>query len=288
MLILNSPQVVQETALRWKRESKVGLVPTMGALHEGHLQLVRLAKTYSQRVIVSIFVNPLQFGPTEDLDKYPRTLEEDVAKLEALDVDLLFAPSPKDFYPPGFSTRVRVNDLSSVLCGQSRPGHFEGVATVCLKLFQTTQADFAVYGEKDFQQLRVLQQMTADLNLPLSLLPHPIVREADGLAMSSRNRYLSTQDRKRALAIPRSLKAAASQARTNRDLPVSHFVQLTRDALAGEHLEIDYVELVREQDLRSASPETLLREVKNPRLFIAVRAGSTRLIDNLSLAEESS
>jgi pantoate--beta-alanine ligase len=283
MITLNSPQVVQETVLRWKREGKIAFVPTMGALHEGHLQLVRRAKHYGSRVIVSIFVNPLQFGPNEDLSKYPRSLEADEEKLRELDVDLLFTPEVTDLYPPGFRTRVVPEKLTQSLCGKSRPGHFEGVATVCLKLFLTTQADFAVFGEKDFQQLRVIQQMTADFNMPLTILPHPTVREDDGLALSSRNRYLSPEQRSAAAAFPRALAGTQNRALEDASLTAGSLLETLRAEIARAGLALDYVDIASEGDLVPVAPTVRLAEIAQPRVFGAVKVGTTRLIDNWKL-----
>ncbi|MBY0369506.1 pantoate--beta-alanine ligase [bacterium] len=284
MLVLQSPQVIQEMALRWRREAKIAFVPTMGCLHEGHLRLVETAKKLGEKVIVSIFVNPLQFGPNEDFDKYPRTFEEDSAKLEAAGVDLLMAPTKKDFYADDFATLVRVNKLTDHLCGASRPGHFEGVATVCLKLFQVAQPDFAVFGEKDFQQLRVIQQMVEDLNLPLAIVPEPIVREADGLALSSRNRYLSTDERAWAAHLPIAARRAAEASRRTA-VTVGEIVAAAEKEITSVPLQIDYVAVASEKTLIPAPRELPFSEIRQPRLFLAVRAGNTRLIDNLSLQE---
>ncbi len=285
MIKLASPQIVQETVLRWKRESRIAFVPTMGALHEGHLDLVKLARKFGDRVVASIFVNPLQFGPKEDLSKYPRTLEADTEKLEALGVDLLFTPEPSDLYPAAFQTRVQTGPLTANLCGKSRPGHFEGVATVCLKLFQTTQADFAVFGEKDFQQLRVIQQMTADFNMPLTILPHRIVRESDGLALSSRNRYLSAEDRARAARFPAALSRAQNRALENGAETVASLIAGIESDLKSAGIEIDYLAICSESDLAPA--QGAVASLSQPRLFGAVRIGATRLIDNWTLYPEA-
>ncbi len=282
MLVLHSPQVIQEMALKWRQDSKIAFVPTMGCLHEGHLKLVESAKRFGQKTIVSIFVNPLQFGPTEDLDKYPRTFEDDCRSLEALDIDLLVAPSVRDLYPEGFNTRVRVDGLTQHLCGASRPGHFEGVATVCLKLFQITQAHFALFGEKDFQQLRVLQQMTQDLNLPVTIVPEPIVRENDGLAMSSRNRYLTEEQRSSAAHIPQATRRAL-EAASRSGATVNQVVNAAATALEATSLSIEYLHIAPERTLVPSENATLISDIPMPRLFLAVRAGQTRLIDNLSL-----
>ncbi len=279
MLTLSSPQVVQETVLRWKKEQKIAFVPTMGALHHGHLALVEMAKKYGNRVIVSIFVNPLQFGPKEDFKKYPRPIEDDTAKLEEAGADLLFVPDALDFYPAGFDSRVKVGALSESLCGQSRPGHFEGVATVCLKLFQITQPDFAIFGEKDYQQLRVLQQMAFDFNLPLAIVPHPIVREADGLALSSRNTYLSADERRQALALSRGLRAAEKLAKSG-ERDVGTLVARIREFLTDAKVREDYVAVVHAQTLR---PIEKLEPGVPARALVAAFVGKTRLIDNVGV-----
>jgi pantoate--beta-alanine ligase len=283
MLVLHSPQVVQEMTLRWRRDAKNAFVPTMGCLHEGHLKLVETARRFGQKTIVSIFVNPLQFGPNEDFEKYPRQLATDVEMLEAAGVDLVFAPSPKDFYPAQFRTRIQVQGLSEHLCGKTRPGHFEGVATVCLKLFEVTSADFAIFGEKDFQQLRILQTMAADLNLPLAIVPEPIVREESGLALSSRNRLLSPTDRNSAERVPLAIKAARQLAREVEDCSVGEAIAAAAKELAKGALVVDYLSVAPEETLIPEGSEKLLKDIAMPRLFIAVKAGSTRLIDNVSL-----
>ncbi len=285
MLTLSSPQVVQETVLRWKKEQRVAFVPTMGCLHEGHLSLIHLAKKYGQKIIVSIFVNPLQFGPKEDFAAYPRPIEDDMAKLDAAQADILFAPSTQDFYPPNFSSRVKVGPLAESLCGKSRPGHFEGVATVCLKLFQITQPDFAIFGEKDFQQLRVLQQLTADFNLPMAIVPHPIFRESDGLAMSSRNRYLSVEERQWARLIPEALREVQAWALSHPETTVGDLLQKVRDHWKETALIEDYVEIASGLDLTPSPTETKIQEIRSPRLFLAAHLGKTRLIDNGDLSK---
>lgn len=284
MIALHSPQIVQETVLRWKKDGKkVAFVPTMGALHAGHLALVEAAKSLAPKVIVSIFVNPLQFAQGEDLSKYPRTLEADSDLLEKLDVDVLFAPSEKEFYAEDFVTQVRVGKLTEHLCGKFRPGHFEGVATVCLKLFQITQADFAIFGEKDFQQLRVISQMTSDLNLPLSVVPYPTVREADGLARSSRNVYLSAEERALAARIPQATKAANDAYRAHPSANVGSVLAAAAAALETPGIRIEYLEVASEKDLVPCDKALAMRDIFLPRLFLAARIGHTRLIDNTAL-----
>ena len=288
MLILNSPQIMQETALRWKKSETLTLVPTMGSLHEGHLRLMRKAKAVGGKTIASIFVNPLQFGPKEDFAKYPRHYDSDVEKLEAEGIDCLFFPSTKDFYPETFQTKVTMGFLTNHLCGKSRPGHFDGVATVCLKLFECTAADVAVFGEKDFQQLRVIQQLSADLNLPVRILPHSIVREDDGLALSSRNAYLTPEERGWAKKIPESVALATALTEKMPTCTAGDIVRLVSETLTSIPLTIDYVAVASEWDLNPVQQSTPLSDVRSPRLFLAVKCGATRLIDNISLERESS
>src|SRR5882724_10164069 len=200
---------MKEAARQARAENHlVGLVPTMGALHEGHLSLVRRARQECSRVYASLFVNPKQFGPNEDFAKYPRAFESDAAQFAELGVDALFTPAPEEIYPSGFSTYVNVEGISDRLEGRSRPGHFRGVATVVLKLFEITQPDFAYFGRKDAQQVAVIQRMVRDLNLEVHIVVCPIVREADGLALSSRNAYLSAEERRAATILHRALQAA--------------------------------------------------------------------------------
>ncbi len=284
MLILNSPQTVQETTQKWKKESEqIALVPTMGCLHEGHLQLVNMAKKYGQKVVVSIFVNPLQFGPNEDFEKYPRAFEADADKLRELGVDLLFYPSTKDLYPDGFSTKIKVGALSERLCGQFRPGHFDGVATVCLKLFEITQADFAVFGQKDFQQLKVIERMAKDFNLPVTILPHPTVRADDKIALSSRNAYLSEEERGWATKIPVALKEAREMISENPFLTVTELKNRLSAMITEVPLKLQYLEITQTKDLEPTKGDEKVVTLSHPHLFIAAFAGSTRLIDNITL-----
>jgi len=253
----------------------LGLVPTMGALHEGHFSLLRTAQRECAPVVVSLFVNPKQFGPTEDLNKYPRTLEADRAALESLGADYLFAPSPQEMYPPGFRTAVLVEGLSDRLEGRSRPGHFRGVTTVVLKLFEILQPRFAYFGRKDAQQARLIRQMSADLNLDTSVVICPIVREADGLALSSRNVYLKGEDRRAATALSRSLAAARDEiARGERD--ASRLLATLRRVLATEpRVALDYAEIV---DNETLEPIAILRGTCY--VLLAAKVAETRLIDN--------
>lgn len=286
MEILSSPQNVLEKTQTWKREGKVVLVPTMGCLHEGHLALVRKAKELGQRVVVSIFVNPLQFGPNEDFDRYPRTFEQDKALLSQAKVDLLFHPKVDDLYPKGFATQVKVGALSSALCGKSRPGHFDGVATVCLKLFQCTQADVAIFGKKDFQQLQIIRRMVLDFNLPMRIVGFPTVREMDGLALSSRNRYLLPEERQRANVLQRALTSARHLTIARKDATTQEVVHNTAGELTKAGFEIDYCAVASEEDLQPVADCVKISEISLPRLFVAAKMGRTRLIDNMELARK--
>lgn len=256
----------------------VGLVPTMGALHDGHLTLVRNARHENGFVGVSIFVNPTQFGPTEDLAKYPRTLEADAEKCRDAGVDIVFAPSAKEMYPDGFDSWAEVGGVTEVLEGEFRPTHFRGVTTVCLKLFNIFQPDRAYFGRKDYQQLCVIEKMVRDLNVPLAVVPVDIVREKDGLALSSRNVYLSPEQRQAALVLSKSL----SEARDAVDLgqrSAAAIEEMVRTRITSEPLaEIDYAVVVDAQTLLSV--ENLDRPAI---VLLAVRFGPTRLIDNTLL-----
>jgi len=260
---------------------RLGFVPTMGALHEGHLSLVRRAREVSDMVVLSIFVNPKQFGPAEDFERYPRDLERDAVLAAREGVEFLFTPSTGEIYPPTFSTSVEVERLSRVMCGASRPGHFRGVATVVLKLLNIISPDVAVFGAKDFQQWVIIRRMAADLNLDVELLLAPIVRETDGLAMSSRNASLPPGERQAARILDRSLhRARGLFARGERAVAVIEGA--VRGSLEEEPLaRIDYVAVV--------DPETLepVASLSGPTLVaIAVRIGGTRLIDNVVLGNE--
>lgn len=267
--------------LRAKGET-IALVPTMGALHEGHLTLVRRAAAQADHLVVSIFVNPRQFGAGEDLDAYPRQLEQDSRLLEREGVALVWAPSPDVIYPAGYSTNISVGGVSEGLCGADRPGHFDGVATIVCKLFNQVMPDMAFFGEKDWQQLAVIRRMARDLDLTR---PHveaihgvPIVREADGLAMSSRNAYLSPEQREQAAALPRAMKAALVEM-AGGEAAESALESLRDKLLASGFDRIDYV------DVRDGDSLALLEaDNGNARLFAAARIGGTRLIDNMPLS----
>ena len=257
-----------------------GFVPTMGALHDGHLSLVRAALAECRPVIASIFVNPTQFAVGEDLQKYPRTMETDRRKLEDAGVDTLFAPEAAEIYPPGFRTWVNVDGLSERLEGRSRPGHFRGVTTVVLKLLEIVQPEKAYFGRKDAQQARLVRQMTRDLHLDTEIIVCPIVREADGLALSSRNAYLQQDERRAATVLYRALDAARNSiARGERD--ALRLTAAMRETLRAEPLaDPDYVELV---DAETLEPVTRLRGACLA--LVAARFGATRLIDNLLIEE---
>ena len=268
---------MKEAARQARAENHlIGLVPTMGALHEGHLSLVRRAKQECSRVYASIFVNPKQFGPNEDFTKYPRAFESDSEKFAALGVDGLFAPAPEEMYPPGFSTYVDVEGISERLEGKSRPGHFRGVATIVLKLFEITQPDFAYFGRKDAQQVAVINKMVRDLNLSVQIVVCPIVREADGLALSSRNAYLSGEERRAAATLHRSLEAARAELkRGTRDS--LQLQEVMRGAFEKESLaKLDYAELVA-----ADSFEPVSHIFRASYVLVAARFGKTRLLDNM-------
>jgi pantoate--beta-alanine ligase len=273
---------MKQVARAARAEGRVlGLVPTMGALHAGHLSLVRSAKEQCNPVVVSIFVNPTQFGPHEDLAKYPRQLERDRTLLDALNVDYLFAPGSEEIYPDGFCTYVEVQGLSDRFEGKIRPGHFRGVATIVLKLFEIVQPQFAYFGRKDAQQARIIRQMAGDLNLDTNVVVCPIVREADGLALSSRNAYLTHEQRRAATVLYRALGRARNEILGGvRD--AATLVGAMRDVLAREPLaQPEYVEIV---DAETLDPVVLLRGACL--VLLAVRVGTTRLLDNM-LVEQS-
>jgi pantoate--beta-alanine ligase len=263
---------------------RLGFVPTMGALHAGHLELVKAARRYAERVAVSIFVNPTQFGPKEDFAKYPRNLEQDVQLLRSVGADLVLSPSVDEMYPPGEKTRVRVDGLSEHLCGPFRPGHFEGVATVVSKLFAIAGPCTAVFGRKDYQQLKIIERLARDLLLPVRVVGEPTVRDVDGLALSSRNAYLSSEERGRALAIPRSLAAAGAAFRAG-ERRAGALIEPVRAALRQAGLRPDYAEIADADQLFPLALDALVGE--RALLAIAAFCGTTRLIDNLVLGEDA-
>jgi pantoate--beta-alanine ligase len=279
MRVILAPREIQRAVRQLRLAGqRIGLVPTMGALHEGHLSLVRIAREHADKVVATIFVNPTQFGPQEDLGKYPRTLEADLTSLSAAGCDLVFVPTTADVYPPGFSTYVEPPAVAQPLEGVCRPGHFRGVATVVLKLFHLIPADVACFGQKDFQQLAVICHMVRDLAIPIEIMACPTVRETDGLALSSRNRYLSPAERQRALALSRALGRAAELVGAG-ERTSDRLVEQMRSILAAAGIDkIDYVAI--------ADPETLADKpvVKGPTVaLIAAFVGRTRLIDNRML-----
>jgi pantoate--beta-alanine ligase len=265
------------------RGRTLGLVPTMGALHEGHAALIREAVRHTDRVAVTIFVNPTQFGPNEDLERYPRTLEHDLELCAQAGAELVFAPRAEEMYPPGERTRVNVAGLTEHLCGASRPGHFSGVATIVTKLFALAGRCTAVFGRKDYQQLKVIERLTRDLLLPVRIVAHATVRETDGLALSSRNRYLTPAERDRALAIPRALTEAAC-AFSAGERRVSVLRGAAQATLEQAELRVDYVSVADAEELLPYADEAALGE--RALLAVAALCGTTRLIDNLVLGEE--
>ncbi|MBI5141904.1 MAG: pantoate--beta-alanine ligase [Nitrospirae bacterium] len=280
MKILSSPSETQAFLRNISRAGRtIGLVPTMGCLHNGHLSLVRRARAENDFVVASIFVNPTQFGPSEDLAAYPRNIGRDTALLEAEGADLLFCPQSSDMYLQGFSTSVAVSDVSERLCGEFRPGHFTGVATVVCKLFNIAGADKAYFGAKDYQQTVVIRRMARDLNIGTEIIICPTVREADGLAMSSRNSYLAPDERKAATVLYRALSAARNAAE-NGERNAGNLVLLMREIIGAEPLAtIEYAEAA---DADTLGPIGSIGEIAGPVvLALAARIGKTRLIDNL-------
>jgi len=265
----------QVVAQACREDHVIGLVPTMGALHEGHFSLVRAAQRQCSPVIVSLFVNPKQFGPAEDFKKYPRTLEADRVALEKHSVDYLFTPSPEEMYPAGFQTAVLVDGLSERLEGRLRPGHFRGVTTVVLKLLEITRPRLAFFGRKDAQQARIIRQMAMDLNLDAEIVVCPIVREPDGLALSSRNNYLQGAERQAATALYRALDAVRQAVAAGERDPARLLVTLRQVVDSEPAVTLDYAEIV---DADTFEPVVHLRKVCY--VLIAARVGGTRLIDN--------
>lgn len=275
MQIVRTSEELAESVARLKREGTLALVPTMGALHAGHMALIAEAKRRGDKVAASLFVNPAQFAVGEDLDRYPRREEQDARMLEQAGCDLLWVPSVDAIYPEGFATTVHVSGVAERWEGEARPGHFDGVATVVAKLLLAVAPDIAVFGEKDFQQLAVIRRMVADLNVPVEIVELPTVREEDGLALSSRNAYLSKDERRRAVALPLALLAARDAIRGGK--AVASALREAKQALidAG-FLKIDYLALVDAQTLEPVEegPEEM-------RLIAAATIGTTRLIDNI-------
>lgn len=283
MRIIETVSEMQQQSDAWRREGrKIVLVPTMGYLHAGHLALMNSAREEGEKVVISIFVNPTQFGPGEDFERYPRNFERDIQMATEAGVDIAFVPKAVEMYPEGYQTYVDVEKVTLPLCGRSRPGHFRGVATVVTKLLNIVKPHAAIFGQKDFQQLVTLRRMVRDLNMDVEIVSHPIVREADGLAMSSRNTYLSDEQRKTALGLSRSLEEAKRLIK-NGELHGEVILEKVRETIeATGGVRIDYAELRR--------PDTLeeVGLIDGPTLLaLAAYVGQTRLIDNCVLEPEA-
>lgn len=280
LTIVSNIQVLREEIAELRAQKKtVALVPTMGALHEGHLSLIDFAKEHAEKTVCSIYVNPTQFAPDEDLDAYPRPLVEDIRALEGKLTDFVFTPTDDEMYPDGFSTKVSVSGLTLALCGKSRPDHFDGVATIVTKLLLMVQPDIAILGEKDYQQLLVIRRFVADLNIPVEILGAPIVRAEDGLALSSRNQYLSTKEREVAPRLYQALMQLSEKIKTSSG-DLSELLTSATDDLTKAGFEVDYLEI---RDAKSLAPIAEIFEDQTARLFVAAKLGSTRLIDNVAV-----
>lgn len=280
MNIVNTVSEMQKLSDEMRKTKRIGFVPTMGYLHEGHLSLVKKAKELSDITVVSIFVNPIQFGPQEDLAKYPRDFDRDAKLLEKEKTDIIFYPDAKEMYPGAFSTYVEVKKLEDHLCGKRRPGHFVGVATVVTKLFNIVKPHLAVFGQKDFQQLVVIEKMVRDLNMGIEIIGHPTVREKDGLAMSSRNTYLNDSERDRALLINASLKKAEKLFREGERDTATLKKEVEGVLHQKEGINVEYINVCDTDTL-----EELAAAKNKAVLAIACRIGKTRLIDNTILTE---
>ena len=279
MEIIRSPHEMTAWSDRIRAAGKkISLVPTMGFFHEGHLALMRRGGQVGDEVVVSLFVNPMQFGPGEDLDRYPSAFERDCDLARENGVSVMFAPLADDVYPAGFQTRVEVNALTDTLCGASRPGHFAGVTTVVAKLFHMVKPHYAIFGKKDFQQLAVINKMVVDLNWDVEIIGHPIVREEDGLAMSSRNSYLDEQERRQALCLNRSLDFARQAVEKGERDALKLMDEVTEFLLKSGNVQIDYVSIVDSENLTNSKNIT-----EKSLLALAVKIGRTRLIDNTLL-----
>lgn len=279
MEIINNPRDMQAASEAWRQQHQtIALVPTMGYFHEGHLSLMRYGRTQADRLVVSLFVNPTQFGPGEDLDRYPRDPERDAALAREVGVDVLYTPTSAQMYPEGYQTYVTVEEVSQGLCGASRPGHFRGVATVVLKLFHQVLPHLAVFGEKDYQQLVVIKRLVADLNVPVEVVGRPIVREADGLALSSRNTYLNPEQRQAALCLFQALTKARDAAASGETKANTILSQVRQTITSTPETRLDYAVLVDPETLQSV--DTIQGSA---RLAVAAWVGDTRLIDNMLL-----
>lgn len=279
-LVHHLKELREELAVLRFKGRRIALVPTMGALHSGHISLVEKARELADEVVVSIFVNPTQFGPNEDFSRYPRTLEADAALLKAAGVSTLYAPDVADMYPQGYASSVHVKGVSEGLCGAFRPGHFDGVATVVSKLLLRALPDVAVFGEKDFQQLAVIRRVVADLDIPTTIVGAPTMREPDGLAMSSRNRYLNSQERVIAAGLYARLKEIADKVKQCRGSVATILGESRKAILDDGFTKLDYLELC---DATSLKPLESL--TPNARLLVAAWLGTTRLIDNIPVGE---
>lgn len=279
MHLISSPKKMQQLALTLKRKGKkISFVPTMGALHQGHLSLVKRAKKLGDLVVVSIFVNPTQFGPSEDFKRYPRNLKKDMELLKKAGCDLIFAPKTKDIYPKGYLTYVDVEELSAKLEGASRPGHFKGVCTIVAKLFNIVQPDYAIFGQKDAQQALIIKKMTEDLNFPVKIIVSPTVREKDGLAFSSRNNYLNSGERREAKVLYQALKMGKKLIESGEKNPEKIIREMRKLINKQKLAKIDYIALT---DIKRLEP---VKEIKGELLLsLAVKFGITRLIDNLRI-----
>jgi len=277
MKIIRSIEKMSDFSKTLMRKGKsIGFVPTMGALHEGHLSLIRKARTDTDWVVVSIFVNPIQFGPREDFKKYPRSLKQDTRLCSKEGVDVIFYPDTKQMYPAGYKTYLTVQELSDCLCGKSRPGHFKGVTTVIMKLFNIVRPDIAYFGQKDAQQAIIIKKMAADLNTPVRIRIMPTIREREGLALSSRNIYLNTEERKEALVLSQSLKLAKRLIRAGRTDAAWIIRNMRRLILEKKKARINYIAIVDAENLKPIS-----RITDRCLIALAVWVGKTRLIDNI-------
>ncbi|WP_206238008.1 pantoate--beta-alanine ligase [Novosphingobium terrae] len=283
MRIIHHKAALRTAVAGMRAHGRIALVPTMGALHQGHLTLVREARALGAQVVVSIFVNPRQFGAGEDLDAYPRQLEADAALLADEGVAILWAPTPEEVYPEGYATNISVAGVSEGLCGGSRPGHFDGVSTVVNKLFNQVQPDVALFGEKDWQQLAVIRRMARDLDLTHpsvdNIIGVPTVREKDGLALSSRNAYLSAEERAQAVSLPTAMRKAIAAIEKKADVAET-LAALEAEVLEGGFTSVDYAEL---RDAENLTPLAELGQ-RPARLLVAARIGKARLIDNMAVS----
>jgi pantoate--beta-alanine ligase len=278
MHIIKTIREMQAASRELKTENKtIGFVPTMGALHEGHLSLVRRSKNENDITVVSIFVNPTQFGPNEDFHEYPRDTEGDLEKLSSLNVETVFMPDNNEMYPDGFSTSIDIGSIGEILCGASRPGHFNGVATVVEKLFNIVMPDRAYFGQKDFQQSVVIKKLAKECKFDTDIIVCPIIRESDGLAMSSRNAYLNKEERKSAIILNKALQYGKELIVSGREYNTSSIKEKMETLIKSESLaKIDYIEVVNPQNL-----ETINRITLPVVICLAVKIGNTRLIDNI-------